>query len=66
MKAEILLNTPTPAGTIKLKLTGNQQSAFGAMVALASSAMLIPPISTIQLFVNYDEDDMEINQMELR
>jgi hypothetical protein len=66
MKAEVTLSTNT--GTITLKLTDNKESAFSGMVALASSAMLIqpgvgPPIS---LYVTYDDDDREINEMELR
>jgi hypothetical protein len=64
MRAEITFSG-TP-GILTLKLTDNKQSAFSGMVALASSGVLIPPLSTTQLFVTYDDDDREINEMELR
>lgn len=67
MTAEITINqAPSGTGNITLKLTDNKQTAFSGMVALASSALLIPTTSTSQLFVTYDDDDREIDEMELR
>ena len=64
MKAEVTLITNT--GTITLKLTDNKETAFSRMVALASSEMLTQPGLDPSIYVTYDDDDRDINEIELR
>ena len=68
-KGEIILRTGVnPNVDITLKLTDDHESAFCAMAAVVSAAMefgdAATPGQAPNLHVKYDDDDMEIDELE--
>lgn len=68
-RAEIILRTnEDPIQEITLKLSNDNDSAFSAMAAAVSSAVhyggAAKPAQSPNLHVRYDDNDMEIDQLE--